>query len=321
MRLLFAINLIVSLVIVGLVLYFAGFNDVVGSLSSVNFYYIFLGIIAILVMDVIMSYRIHIILKEAGAPLEFFKIMKAHFVGMLLSDFTPSRAGYFAAAAVMHYKYDVPSEKALLSIFGPQIFDFATKLIAGGAAVLYILFVFIGPDKGWILILSTVIISIIIITMLLLLFSAKFLSYFSFFSKIPIASKIINLISKMQKSSKVIVKKTPHIIVLLLSSWIARAVSWHCVAKSIGIEVQTPFPEFFFYLFLQPLITMLEFVPSPTIAGLGLSEGGSTLVFSLFGILPAKATLFALLARFKTTLLHIVSVPEALEAAKKVKLD
>ena len=58
---------------------------------------------------------------------------------------------------------------------------------------------------------------------------------------------------------------------------------------------------------------MLEFVPSTTIAGLGISEGASVLVFSLFGIEPATAMLFALLFRFKTTVIHLPVVPEALK--------
>ena len=82
----------------------------------------------------------------------------------------------------------------------------------------------------------------------------------------------------------------------------------------------TPFPEAVFYLFLQPLVTMLEFVPSPTIAGLGLSEGGSTLVFSFFGVGAAVAASFALLVRFKTTFVHLPAVPEAVRMHEKIQI-
>lgn len=314
------VNAIISIIIVALILYLVGIEDFITELWKIDLGYLALSIIALFVMDLLMSYRIKIILEEAKATVKYIDILKSHFVGMLVADFTPSRAGYFATAAALRYKYNVPSEKALLSIFGPQIFDFAFKVIAGGLALLYIMAVFIGTDDGWILVFGAVVITLFIIIMILTLFSKKFLNLFSFANRIPVISKLYNTVVKMQDNSYVIVNKTPHILVLILFTWTAKALSWYFAAKSVGITLDLGFPEVFFYFFLQPLVTMLEFVPSPTIAGLGLSEGGSTLVFSLFGIVPAKAALFALLARFKTTALHIVAVPEAINVPKGVRL-
>ena len=200
--------------------------------------------------------------------------------------------------------------------------DFAFKLISGSLAVLYLIFVFIGPSQGWILLVSIAGVAIMLIVMLLLLFSKKFLQMFSFVSRFPVLSKLYSVMTKMQENSGVIVRKTPHIIILLLLGWAARSMAWFFVAKSLGIVVHTPapFPEFVFYFFLQPLLTMLEFIPSPTIAGLGLSEGGATLVFSLFGVPPAVATSFALITRFKTTLIHLPAIPEALGILGKKSL-
>jgi uncharacterized protein (TIRG00374 family) len=277
--------------------------------------------LCVFVMDLGMSWRIKFLLEEAGVRLPFLDIVKSHFVGMLLADFTPSRTGYFATAAVMRYNYNVPSDKALLSIFGPQIFDFAFKLLAGSTAIIYVMFVFIGPEKGWVLIAGAVVLLAIIAAMLLTLFSRRFLALFSFVRKLPLLPRFYDVVVRMQDSSHVVVKKTPQILLIILVTWTFRALSWFFVAKAVGITVQIPFPELLFYFFLQPLVTMLEFVPSPTIAGLGLSEGGTTLVFSLFGVLPAKAALFALLVRFKNTALHLPAVFEALKMAGADELD
>ncbi|MBI5046591.1 flippase-like domain-containing protein, partial [Candidatus Micrarchaeota archaeon] len=274
--------------------------------------YIVLGLISVFLMDIFLAYRITMILEETGTKIRLIDALKAHFVGMLAADFTPSRSGYFATAAVLRYNYKVESDKALLAIFGPQMFDFVAKLVSGTIAILYIMYVFIGPEKGWILILSAVLISVIVAMMLLVLFSKKFLKIFAFVQKIPVLGKLYPTIVKMQESSHIIVKKTPHLIGLIAITWFLRSLSWYFVAKSVGITVNTPFPEIVFYIFLQPLITMLEFMPSFTLAGLGLSEGGSTLVFSLFGIEAAKALVFGLIVRFKTTALHLPAVPEAL---------
>lgn len=319
-QLLIIVNTIVSLALVGAILHLVGLEDVFAELQNLQIIYIFLSIAALFAMDLIMAYRIQILLEGAGERIPFLQILRSHFVGMLMADFSPSRTGYFATAAAMHYNYKVPSEKALLSIFGPQMFDFLFKIVTGSIAILYLMYVFIGAGDGLILISGVLIISLLVALMTLILFSRRFLGLFSFAERIPLVSTLYAVTVRMQEKSHVVIEKTPHILGLILLSWNFRALSWYFAAKAVGITLDTPFPEFLAYYFLQPLITMLEFVPSPTIAGLGLSEGGSTLVFSLFGIAPAKAALFALVARFKSTLLHLPAVPEALKVPKGMKL-
>lgn len=307
-----ALNVLVSLAIVSGLLVMVGLEEVLGQLSKLDLPYLALSILCLLGMDIVMSFRIKVLLDDMGAGMKFLDILRSHFVGMLLADFTPSRAGYFATVAAMRYNYGIKPDKALLSIFGPQMFDFIFKVVTGSIAILYIIFVFIGPGQGLVLIAGAFILSAIIVLMLLILFSKRFLSLFSFVKGIPFASKLYETTVRMQDSSHVVVRKTPHILALILVSWAFRSLSWYFAAKSAGISLDTGFPEPLFYFFLQPLITMLEFVPSPTIAGLGLSEGGTTLVFSLFGVAGAQAATFALIVRFKSTLLHMLAIPEAL---------
>ncbi len=311
-RIILAFNAAVSLALVALILNYVGLQQVLAELGRISWPLILISILSLFLMDIVMSYRIGMLLGDLGERPGFLSILKSHFVGMFLSDFTPSRTGYFATAAVLRYNYKVPSDKALLSIFGPQIFDFAFKVVSGSLAILYILFVFIGPGQGWMLIIGALVISAIVAVMLLTLFSRRFMELFRFAEKVPLVSKLYGTVLKMQDSSHIVVKRTPQILVLILISWACRSFSWYFAAKALGITVFTPFPEFLFYFFLQPLLTMLEFVPSPTIAGLGLSEGGATLVFSLFGVAAAKAAVFALIVRFKTTFLHLPAVPEAM---------
>jgi uncharacterized protein (TIRG00374 family) len=306
------VNAAVSVALVAVLLQFVGVGDVLERIAGMDIAYLALSLLSLLGMDLIMSYRIQILLEDMKAGIRFIDILRSHFVGMLLADFTPSRAGYFATAAALRYNYGVPSEKALLSIFGPQMFDFAFKVVAGGLAILYLMFVFIGPGQGLVLIAGAFVVGAIILMMLLVLFSKRFLALFGFARKLPLVSSIYDVLVRMQDSSHVVVRKTPHIIALIMVSWVFRSLSWFFAAKAVGITLDTAFPEALFYFFLQPLVTMLEFVPSPTIAGLGLSESGTTLVFSLFGIPLAQAATFALIVRFKSTFLHLPAVPEAL---------
>lgn len=315
-----AVNSVISLILVAAILHFVGVEEVLSELGQVQIGYFLLGIAALFLMDLAMSWRIKILLEGTGSSVRFLDILKSHFVGMLLADFTPSRTGYFATAATLKYNYNAPSEKALLSIFGPQMFEFAFKIVIGGLAILYILLVFIGPDQGIVLLAGIVGISFFVAMMLLILFSRRFLKLFSFAQDLPFVSRFYKVVMRMQNYSHVVIKKAPHIITLLLVSWAFRALCWHFIGKAVGITLDLEFPELLFYFFLYPTISMLEFLPSPTIAGLGLSEGGVTLVFSLFGILPAKAALFALLVRFGTSALHAIAIPEALRVPEGVKL-
>jgi len=314
---LLAANGIISLILVAVILNYVGAAEVLNSLSSVNLLLLLAGMFFLLLMDLFMSYRIKLLLDHSGSAIAFIDILKAHFVGMLGADFTPARSGYFATAGVLHYKYKAPSEHAMISIFGPQIYDFALKLLVGTLAIIYILYRFISPSQGWLILMGSLVMSFIVAFMLLLLFSERFLRMFAFAKKVPLASKAYALFGRMQENSHLVVSKTPELLALMLLSWSAKSLSWYFVGKSVGITISAGFPEVLFYFFLQPLVTMLEFIPTPTIAGLGLSEGGTTLVFSLFGVPAAFAATFALLARFKTTFVHLPAVPEALDTFGK----
>jgi uncharacterized protein (TIRG00374 family) len=318
-RILLVLNVIISLLLIAAILHVVGFSDVISSLSTLNIWYVALSMLFLLIMDLIMAFRVRLLLNHSGLEITYFEVLKSHIVGMLAADFTPARSGYLATAGVLHYKYGVNSEKAMVSILGPQIYDFALKLIVGTLAVIYILFSFMNATDGWIIILGSFFMLIMLSTMILLLFSRRFLSIFSFAERFPFISKIFNMFKKMQETSYVVIDKTPQLLVLMLCSWTVKSLSWYFAAKAVGITLGTEFPEVLFYFFLQPLLTMLEFMPSPTIAGLGLSEGGAALIYSFFGISGAAAATFALLVRFKTTFVHLPAVPEAIATLRRRK--
>jgi len=312
-KILTAANIIVSIALVALLLYFVGFEDILEGISGINLFLLFLSIVFAFLVDLIMSYRIKVLLEDMKEKMKFIDILKSHFVGMLAADFTPARTGYFASAVAMKYNYKIPSEKAMVSIFGPQIFDFAVKLIFGTIGIFYIAVYLINIEEWWLLLIGIIAMTMIIGTMLLVLFSRRFVLLFSFLEKIPFVSRLYAMTVRMQQNAKTVISKAGVIMQLVGLGWILKTIAVYLVAKSVGITLDIGYPEILFYFFLQPLVTMLEFAPTTTIAGLGLSEGANILLFSLFGVEPAAAMLFALLARFKTTLLHLPAVPEALK--------
>ncbi|MFA5077761.1 MAG: lysylphosphatidylglycerol synthase transmembrane domain-containing protein [Candidatus Micrarchaeia archaeon] len=310
------LNSVISIAIIAAILYLIGVDSIIAEFSSINFLYLAISVFFLLVMYVVMTARLDLILRELGVKLSFWDIFKQHVMGMLLADFTPARTGYLAVAYGLTKKYKVPEEKSTVAVLGPQIYDFMAKVILGTIALFYLLNTYLKLQNGELLFLGAFAMLGMTAVMALLLFSKRFLSLFSFSKNLPFigsfASKILSLFEKAQQNSGVIIRKFPQLFILLLLSWSAKAISWYFVAKSLGITLQTPFPEVLAYFFLQPLLTILEFIPSPTLAGLGLSEGGGVIIFGVLGIGAAKAASFVFLARVKTILVNSPAIWEAL---------
>lgn len=310
-----ALDVVISLIIVGALLYFAGVNEFIETIASIDLFWLMVSIFLLLGMYIMMTFRMKILLDEMKSPLSWLSIFKCHLTGMLLSDITPARSGYLSTAYVMHKNYQIPSEKAMVAILGPQAYDFIFKIVVGGLALLFLL-EYAGIENGWIMYAGVAGLSVVLLVMLLLMYSRRFLNAFKFSENWPFIGKIYAMFHRVQDHSDVVIRKTPILLLLLLITWTLKAFSWYAIALSINMAVEFPYPQEAFYFFFQPLATMLEFVPTPTLAGLGFSEAGGAIILSLFGISAAQATAFMLIARFKTTLVNLPGIEEALKLIK-----
>lgn len=325
----FIINALISMILIVLVVYFSGGIEVLREIKNLDLFYLFLAIAALFIMYLAMTYRMFHLLRAMKVKIKFFDVLKAHFAGMLAADFTPARVGYFASSVDLHYNYKISSEKAFLVALGPQVFDFITKVLGGSLGILLIASKVVDIESPVYLYFGVFLLIIIIVIMTLLMFSAKFLKFLrwlsSFLKHIPFGKffllpveKLLNMVERMQKHSDIIIKEMWVIIAMIAIAWPAKALSWYFVAKSVGITINSGMDEIIFYMLFQPMLTILEFIPTPTLAGMGLSEGGAVLVMGLYGISSAKAAAFALVARFKTTILSLtLGAGEAAELFRK----
>lgn len=305
------LDFLLSLFIMSVIFYFIGINRIIHEFGNINYFYLLLSIVFLLLMYVGMTVRLHLLLSELKVKIKFWDIFKMHMVGMLLADFTPARMGYLGVAYGFTKKYKVPEEKSSVAVLGPQIYDFTFKVVLGTIGMFYILQTYLKINHGELLFAGAFVMGGMIVLMLLLLFSKKFLLLLSFTRKIAFADKIISIFENAQKHSKVLYHCFPSLLFILLFTSCMKVISWFFVAKSLGITLSVDFPEVFVYFFLQPILTMLEFLPSPTLAGSGLSEGGGVLIFSIFGISAAKAVSFVFLARVKTIFVNLFAIKEA----------
>ncbi len=325
----FLVNATVSIILIILVMYFSGGIEVLREIKNLDLFYLVLAVVALFIMYLAMAYRMFHLLKTMGVKIKYFDVLKAHFAGMLAADFTPARVGYFSSSLALHYNYRVPSEKAFLVALGPQVFDFITKVLGGSLGILLIASKVIEIGDPVYLYAGVLVLVLMIVIMTLLMFSVRFVRFLrwisSIFKHVPfgnfflvLVEKLLNMVERMQKHSDVIIKEMWVIIAMIAIAWPAKALSWYFVAKSVGITIDSGMDEFIFYMLFQPMLTILEFLPTPTLAGMGLSGGGAVLILGLYGIGSAKAAAFALVARFKTTLLSLTLGPvEIVELTRK----
>jgi len=316
------IQILVSLTAIIAVLYFSDFDKVMAILWKINPFYLFASMLVYLLINVLMGYRIRMLLNDLNEKISLADATEADLSGMLASDFTPGRTGYFATAFLITANSKIKLHKSMLSIFGPQLFDFVFKCITGAIAMWYILEIIASETGGQMkfigMIIGVGIFLAMVVFMALLLFSKRFVKSISFIKIFPYGEHVHSLLSSMQKNSKTVSKFIPQIVVLFFIGWALKSLEWLLVAKSVGMQVNSQLPEIVFFAFLQPLITMLQFIPAPTLAGMGLSEGGAAAVLYLFGVPPYGSIAFALMTRSMNIAVDLLGIKGAVKVIDKV---
>ena len=311
-------ELFVSLAIIAAVLYLVDFGKVIEVIANANPFFILAAFCAYFGINLGMSVRIRMILAEMGHKISTTSAVMANFAGMLVSDFTPARSGYFATAFVLTANEKIPFNRSLVSILGPQMFDFMLKVGAGAVAIIYIFYrLDLGEGSLAGMLLGVVGLTAMLVFGVLLLFSKRFLAMLRLLERLPFGKKLYGELVMMQKNAVAIKKVMWAILVLLAITWTLKGVEWNFLAMSIGMEPQISFYPFIFYMFLQPLVTMLQFIPTPTLAGMGLSEAGAAAVLALFGVPAHIAVAFAIMTRSLMIVLDLAGVNEARRVVRK----
>ena len=100
-------------------------------------------------------------------------------------------------------------------------------------------------------------------------------------------------------------------------TFILKGIEWYFFGQALGITFNVPLHPFLVFLVLQPLVTVFQFAPFPTIAGLGLSEGSAVASMAILGVPVEVAIAYSLLVRAGTTMLDCVGINEIFERAEK----
>ncbi|WP_319579377.1 lysylphosphatidylglycerol synthase transmembrane domain-containing protein [uncultured Methanospirillum sp.] len=274
--------------------------------DSINFWFIILAGFSYLLNNFLMSFRLRRILLHLDVKTSFTQVFSSHMGGMLLSDFTPGRSGYLSVA-VFFNRRGISYEKGLASITGTFIYEFLFKL---GLALLSVLFMYTTIFGNSMLVCCSATAGIIlslVVLYLLVVYPPGFVS------DLGSRFSIINRLLETGRECQNLHVKVPFVIFISGICWILRGFEWYCLAMAIGISSI----QFSDALFLNPLLTLLSFVPiSPS--GIGFQESGIVGVFSILGIGLSLSLWFALLVRFIETGIDLIGLFEVFPQIPKV---
>lgn len=306
-------NLAISVALFGLIFYLVGPGKIIPVLVKARPELLLLAVMTYVILNVVMSFRIKIILDSIGDRISTMDIFPSNLSGMLASDFTPARAGYFFTAFSLTARKGIELEKTMISIFGPQMFDFLLKVTCAGILLLIML----SQSGIASLILNALLLLAFLIGILFagaIVFHPPFLAHFTFFETFPFVPSVFSFIRKMHLHSGKVLALKEKIILVTLFAWLIKGLEWTFLSQAIGITIyKDPLQNLLFIMVFQGAVTILQFLPLPTLAGAGASEAGFAGILVFFGIPLEVAVSFGFLTRLLMIVVDAFSLPIILD--------
>ncbi len=314
------LQIVVTAALIGVLLWYVGIASLVSTLSTMKPEYFALAFAAYFGINVLFAIRLVRVLKGEGLKLSFGKTLLAQYAGMLSSDITPGRSGYFLTPVYLRDQ-NVPTSKSLSGILGIQTIEFLAKVAGGVGAVIFL--VEVVPPKSWELFgsLAGVNLGLLIagLGIALMLTGALVLGAFTwsrramlFFDCVAnsrflkrFTGGLMGKLEEYKDSAQKTRRAVPEIILITMACWVLKGFEWYFIGYALGIT-QIPWIGYFL---IHPLVTALAFVPL-TPAGVGVQEFGVVGIFTLLGVSSAPAGVFALLSRVLLIVEDLVGVPQ-----------
>jgi len=281
--------LLTGLLVLAYVIWVLGWENIVVSLEQVRLDLFMLAAFFYLVNELFASSALRA--ATGGGVVD---VCLAHMRGMLYSNVTPGRVGYYYTAFSIAKKTDKSASENVGFVTLLQGVNFSLKVFLCVAAVLYFSCILSLTDYGGLFILVVSAPFFVVVAVLLVLYSNV---VNVLVEGVPFLRNYLHNVVLMQEASRQVDKITlGWMVFYAIVSWVAMSVQWFFIAHSLGADI-----GFVSVLLLQPLLTTVMFIPfSP--AGLGFTEGGGAILFSLLGLGEASGVTFILLVRFNSIL-------------------
>jgi len=290
------IQVIIALIIIILLLGSINYIQVSQILLHLDWFFLILAGLCYFLNNIIMSIRLKRVLNHLGNKIRFRIVFLSQMAGMLLSDFTPGRSGYFYVAFALNKK-GVALPKGIAAITSTYIYDLLFKTFIAIVAIYYLYATITGLPFEYIIYLIVILLLLIITGYFLIMYPGQVMQ--NFCQKNTYLKYILDL----GEQSRLIQKISPYIISVSCIGWIFRGLEWFFVAKAIGGMAITLIEA----LLLNPLLTILSLIPV-TPAGLGIQEAGIVGILILLGGSRATEKTFAFLTRFLEIVIDLIGL-------------
>lgn len=304
-------------VIIGALLWYVGLGSLLATLSTIKLEYLLVAFLAYFGINLLFAVRLMRVLGREGVKTSFGKTLAAQYAGMLTSDVTPGRSGYFLTPVYL-MDQNVPTSVSLSGILGIQTIEFLFKVFGGILALIFL--VETASLSGTLFVvgvLGVVLMLVGAIFLAALSWSQRVISLFNRIARSKFLARFTGgLMGKLEeyKQSAVRTRKAiPEIAVLTMTCWILKGFEWYFIGLALGIT-QIGWLGFFL---LHPLVTALGFVPL-TPSGIGFQEGAIVAVFVLLGMSMPQALAFALLSRVLLIVEDLAGVPQIVKSTSSL---
>ncbi len=306
------LQVFIGIFIIAIILYKIGIYDVIEALRKTDPFYFIIACLAYFCLNLTLATRLNFLLGKIGYKIRYITVLFSHVGGMILSDITPGRSGYFLTPSILKKKTGTPITDGMACIFAPQAIELILKVGGAFAAIIYISSIS-GVHRE--LLISAAIGAFILLFagILMLGISWKDESVsLNFLKRIPFIKNFTDRILPFKERSIAIKGSINTILILTVTGWFFAALHWFYLGKALGIDL----PYYVFFL-LHPLLTILMFAPTP--AGFGFMEAGTIGVFSLFGVPGDLAFAFSILVRASMILVDLTGLKSVLASLRDLE--
>lgn len=268
----------------------------------------------------LMTYRIKLVLSAMHEKIAYRAAFMSNAGGLLASDFTPARTGYFATPFLLQKNAGIPLEKGMMAIVSPQIVEFFLKAAGAAAAIMLIFYSFPALANSSLLLWGGVAVMLLFCALMYAaLFIPSAVRCIRMLSFLPFVTQGCDFLSQLQEHRHKVASIFPQIAAISITVFALKGFEWWFFGMALGVQFSIPLHPYLIFLVLQPLISLFQFAPFPTVAGIGLSEGSAVASMALLGVSPELAVAYMFLTRAGTILSDSIGVLELVPALSKLK--
>ena len=223
-KLALVIQIVLGLLLIVAIVLYIGLHDISQVFFSINGIFLIYASIAYFIVNLLFSIRLKLVVKASRYKVSLRKVLPIQYGGMLASDFTPARSGYFVVP-VMLTSENVPVTVGLSSILGIQSIEFLIKMVGGILAIVYLIsMVNLSMDLFVLSVIGVTLMFIGAVIIFLVMWWKNAADLLKFFERFPAINRIVGFMTpkilKFQKEARNIRSVIMPILLLTILSWI-----------------------------------------------------------------------------------------------------